>query len=58
MWMDKILAVLRNKKLWFRALFTLAIIGVMSYVILSDMSCHYKNFSCDSKSKVNIDVKK
>jgi hypothetical protein len=60
--MDKaitaLLGVLRNKKLLFRLVIVLLIVGGISYLILSDVSCHYKDFECNTKSKVSVDVKK
>lgn len=60
--MDKaitaLLGVLRNKKLLFRLVIVLLVVGGISYLILSDVSCHYKDFECNTKSKVSVDVKK
>ena len=48
----------KNKILWKRILITMAVIGAISAVVLMDHSCDMKNLTCDSKSKINIDVKR
>jgi hypothetical protein len=55
---EKIIAVFKSKTVWTRVLVTLGIIGMMSYLILSDQSCQFGDFKCDTKSKVNVDVKR
>lgn len=59
-WKDRIFNVFNNKKLWIRALQTIAIIGFIIFVVVSD-----KYFTYDKKSgvmtcgqKSNITLKK
>jgi len=57
---DKAVDFLKSNK-WMRILYLIAAIGFFSWIILSDQSCDYekgKGISCDSKSKVSIDVKR
>lgn len=57
-WINQVLAIFRSKTLWFRVVVTLVIIGMLSYIILTDQSCHLGSYGCDSKSNVKVDVKK
>ena len=49
---------LASKVIWKRMLITFAVIGAISAVVLMDHSCDMKNLTCESKSKINIDVKR
>lgn len=55
---DKIKGFFTSKIVWTRIMMTLSLLGMIAFIILSDNSCDFKNMTCDSKSKVNVDVKK
>jgi len=57
-WINQVLAVFKSKTVWARVLITLAVLGLMAFMILTDQSWHFGEFGCDSKSKVNVDIKK
>lgn len=51
---------LRSNK-WMRILYVLGIAGFFAFIILTDNTCSYNKtngLSCDSKSHVNVEVKK
>ena len=46
---------------WMRILYIVGAVGFFAFIILNDNTCSYekgKGISCDSKSHVNVDVKK
>ncbi len=50
--------ILKNKRMYKRAIIVLALVGIVLLGVLKDNSCSYKGFKCDSKSKVDIKVNK
>jgi hypothetical protein len=57
-WITQVMAIFRSKTLWLRVVVTLMILGLISYIILTDQSCHFGQFGCDTKSKVKVDINK
>lgn len=56
--LDKLKSLFTSKILWGRLMMTLAMIGMIAFIILSDHFCDVKNMIYNSKSKVNVEVKK
>jgi hypothetical protein len=55
---NKAISFLTSNK-WMRILYVLAVIGIFSWLILSDQSIKIGDwFQCDFKSKVNVNVNK
>lgn len=56
--LDKVKSFFTSKVVWSRIMMTLALVGLIAFVLLSDNSCDMKNMTCDSKSKLSVDIKK
>lgn len=50
--------LLKNKILYRRLMYAIALIGIILLLVMKDNSFTSKYFNCDSKSKFNIEVKK
>lgn len=55
---EKIKSLFSSKTIWTRIIITLLVVGFILIIILKDNSCSYKDISCDSKSKINVEVGK
>ena len=49
---------LTNNKVYTRLVKLIFVLGMFGVLTLMDHACDFKNMTCDSKSKINIELKK